>query len=158
MTDFQEKQIRELRVRGIGYRAIASTVGLSRDIVRNYCKKHGMDGFAEELTVNLKEQMQQGIACIACGREIHQPTTGRPRKFCSEECRRQWWKVHQSQLKRRPTAYYRKVCPYCGKEFLAYGNKNRKYCSHECYVHDRFFWEKEGREPYVGPARMEEIV
>ena len=61
MTDFQEKQIRELRVRGIGYRAIASTVGLSRDIVRNYCKKHGMDGFAEELTVNLKEQMQQGI-------------------------------------------------------------------------------------------------
>ena len=46
MTDFQEKQIRELRVRGIGYRAIASTVGLSRDIVRNYCKKHGMDGFA----------------------------------------------------------------------------------------------------------------
>jgi hypothetical protein len=34
----------------------------------------------------------------------------------------------------------------------------KTYEYHECYVHDRFFWEKEGREPYVGPARMEEIA
>ena len=35
MTEFQEKQIRDLRLQGTGYRAIASVVGLSRDIVRN---------------------------------------------------------------------------------------------------------------------------
>ena len=46
MTEFQEKQIRDLRLQGTGYRAIASVVGLSRDIVRNYCKSHGLDGYA----------------------------------------------------------------------------------------------------------------
>ena len=46
MTDFQAKQIRELRLRGAGYKSIASAVGLSRDTVRNYCKSHGLDGYA----------------------------------------------------------------------------------------------------------------
>lgn len=46
MTEFQEKQIRDLRLQGTGYRAIASVVDLSRDIVRNYCKSHGLDGYA----------------------------------------------------------------------------------------------------------------
>ena len=46
MIEFQEKQIRDLRLQGTGYRAIASVVGLSRDIVRNYCKSHGLDGYA----------------------------------------------------------------------------------------------------------------
>ena len=37
MTEGQAKQIREMREQGIGYRSIALTVGLSRDIVRNFC-------------------------------------------------------------------------------------------------------------------------
>ena len=81
MTEFQAKQIRDLRLRGTGYRAIASVVGLSRDIVRNYCKSHGLDGFATELTLNMKEQMEAGTACQCCGKEIKQPATGRKRKF-----------------------------------------------------------------------------
>ncbi|RXM53885.1 RNA polymerase subunit sigma-70, partial [Clostridium tetani] len=32
---------------------------------------------------------------------------------------------------------------YCGKEFSAYGNKNRKYCSHNCYIRDRFWRDEE---------------
>ena len=43
MTELQAEQIRKMRTQGIGYRAIASVVGLSRDIVRNYCRAHGMD-------------------------------------------------------------------------------------------------------------------
>ena len=42
MTEYQESQIRGLRMRGAGYKAIASATGLSRDIVRNYCKSHGL--------------------------------------------------------------------------------------------------------------------
>lgn len=30
------------------------------------------------------------------------------------------------------------VCPVCKKPFTVYGNANRKYCSHECYIEDRF--------------------
>lgn len=156
MTEFQAKQIRELRLRGTGYRAIASVVGLSRDVVRNYCKSHGLDGYASVLTMNMKEQMQNGQACLACGKTLIQPKTGRKRRFCSDECRRRWWSAHQDELKKKPTAYYEKECAYCHKIFTAYGNKNRKYCSHECYVKDRFYREEEGRKPYVSPVASEE--
>lgn len=156
MTEFQAKQIRDLRLQGTGYRAIASVVGLSRDIVRNYCKSHGLDGYASVLTINMKEQMLKGQACQSCGKEIVQPMTGRKRKFCSDECRRRWWSAHQADLKKKETAFYEKECAYCHKTFVSYGNKNRKYCSHECYVRDRFFWEEEGREPYKSPATSEE--
>ena len=35
-------------------------------------------------------------------------------------------------------ANYEFICPHCKKPFSAYGNKNRKYCSHACYIEDRF--------------------
>lgn len=158
MTDFETKQIRELRMRGVGYRAIASVIGLSRDVIRNYCKTHGIDGYATELTLNIREQMQQGKACLCCGKEIKQSTTGRKRKFCSEKCRREWWSAHPQIAQRNETAFYEKACAYCGKTFTAYGNKNRKYCSHNCYVHDRFWREEEGLDPYVNPTVKEERI
>lgn len=37
------------------------------------------------------------------------------------------------------------------REFFSYGNKGRRYCSHACYIHDRFWREEEGREAYTGP-------
>ena len=33
---------------------------------------------------------------------------------------------------------YTFICPECGKEFTAYGNAKRKYCSHVCYIAARF--------------------
>lgn len=156
MTEFQAKQIRDLRLHGGGYRAIASVVGLSRDIVRNYCKSHGLDGLASVLTINMKEQMALGTVCLCCGKPIQQSATGRKRKFCSDKCRRDWWSAHQSDIQRKPSAYYELTCANCGKTFLSYGNRNRKYCSHECYVRDRFWREEDGREPYVGPAQLKE--
>ena len=94
MTQDQADMIRELRIKGEGYRSIASQVGLSRDIVRNYCKGHGLDGYANVLAMNIREQIQLGRACLWCGKELEQPYTGRRRKFCSEKCRREWWKAH----------------------------------------------------------------
>ena len=77
MTELQAEQIRKMRTQGVGYRAIASVVGLSRDIVRNYCRSHGMDGYASALTKNIQEQMMLGKACLYCGAELIQPSTGR---------------------------------------------------------------------------------
>lgn len=60
MTDAQAEQIRTLRMQGKGYKAVASAVGLSRDIVRNYCKAHGMEGYGEAAALNLRLQRDAG--------------------------------------------------------------------------------------------------
>ena len=88
MTEQQAKQIREMREQGIGYRSIALTVGLSRDIVRNFCKSRGLSGYGSALTKNIQEQVMLGKACLYCGKEMKQLDTGRPKKFCSDKCRR----------------------------------------------------------------------
>lgn len=56
MTEAQEAQIKALRTQGEGYKAISSALGLSRDIVRNYCKAHGMEGYGEAAVLNLQMQ------------------------------------------------------------------------------------------------------
>ena len=70
MTDQQEKQIRNMREQGIGYRSIGVMTGLSRDIVRNFCKSHGLAGYGSALTKNIQEQVMLGKACLYCGKEI----------------------------------------------------------------------------------------
>ncbi len=149
----QAKQIREFRLKGIGYKAIASLVGLSRDVVRNYCKNHALSGYAVEVTMNIQEQIQQGLVCRCCGKVIQQPATGRKKKFCSETCRREWWGAHPQQ---KETVFNEKPCVYCGQPFTIYSSKTRRYCSHDCYVHDRFYRNEEYREPYVSQIHRKE--
>lgn len=55
MTGEQAERIKALRIEGNGYKAIASALGLSRDIVRNYCKANGLDGYGEFAAVNLRD-------------------------------------------------------------------------------------------------------
>jgi len=74
--------------------------------------------------------------CLNCGKPVMQTPGRKEKKFCCDHCRNVWWNSHLSLVKRR--AMYEFVCPGCGKTFYAYGNRNRKYCSHECYVQDRF--------------------
>ena len=78
-------------------------------------------------------------------KEMKQPDTGRPKKFCSDKCRREWWKGHPERINRKESAMYPAVCVRCGKEFLSYGNRKRKYCSHDCYIKARF-WEVEDED------------
>ncbi len=141
MTDAQAAQVKELRLKGMGYRAIADALGLSRDIVRNHCKAKGMGGYADAATRNLQEREGRSGICPCCGKEIAQQGNGRPRKFCSERCRRQWWKAHPEEGSQK--AMYTQVCARCGKEFTAYGNSHRKYCSHDCYIKARFWRDGE---------------
>lgn len=58
MTDEQTAQIEVLRMQGKGYKSIASAVGLTRDIVRNYCKANGMDGYGETAVLNMQKRLE----------------------------------------------------------------------------------------------------
>lgn len=111
MTEQQAKQIREMREQGIGYRSIALTVGLSRDIVRNFCKSRGLSGYGSALTKNIQEQVMLGKACLYCGKEMKQPDTGRPKKFCSDKCRRDGGKdTRNESTEKRVPCTLRCVC------------------------------------------------
>ena len=104
-----------------------------------------------QTAINTAEQIQPGNTCPYCSQTIRQPATGRKRKFCSDTCRRAWWAVHPMDAQK--SAFYDRTCVYCGQTFTTYGNKTRRYCSHNCYVHDRFYRDEEFREPYVSPAK-----
>ena len=70
LTPAQERTIREARARGAGYRAIAAAVGLERDTVRYFCKRHGLDG---EQRAAGNDAQENTPCCPACGQPIAQP-------------------------------------------------------------------------------------
>lgn len=146
VTAYQERRIRELRYRGVGYRSIAAELGISRDTVRNYCVSHELRGLATELSNTDKREV-----CPCCGGKIIQPRRGRRRRFCSDTCCRKWWAAHPEAIRQSPEAQRHLKCVYCGKEFIVYGSATRRYCSHNCYIRDRFWRAEEGREAYLPP-------
>lgn len=64
MTKEQAERIRGFRMQGKGYKAVSSAVGLSRDIVRNYCKVNGMEGYGEAVRLNLQKEMAEKGAAM----------------------------------------------------------------------------------------------
>ncbi len=142
MTEEQGIQIIKLRQQGLGYKQIAAMVNVSRDSVRSYCKHRGLGGYQSAVKVNMKERLERGEACNFCGGLIKKAATGRPKRFCCDECRMKYWKGHRSEVKKSPSAIYIRVCPYCKETFEAYGNKTRKFCCHDHYIKYRFYQKK----------------
>lgn len=94
MTDKEKEIVESLRKFGVGYRSIATALGLCRDIVRNYCKAKGLDGYGNTI---YKGQTEEGIfqedkrsKCKNCGKPIEQPKIGRKRLYCSTFCKKEW--------------------------------------------------------------------
>lgn len=137
MTNEQRKQIYLLRKSGLGYQAIGKAIGLSRDSVRSFCRSHGMSGVTG-ISEDIRRRIKSGELCMYCAGKIKKAETGRPAKFCCDECRRAYWKIHRNEGKHSMKATYTMECKYCHQIFESYGNKHRKYCCHEHYIYDRF--------------------
>ncbi len=134
MTKETREKILSLREGGMGYQTIAREVGESRDAVRYICKSRGMGG------VGTEQRVAEGKACANCGCGIKQPAgRGRHKRFCCEACRRKWWGKHPDEGRKLAKAFYQATCSHCGKEFVAYGNNHRTYCSRDCYIQARFW-------------------
>ena len=125
MTNQQKEQIRTMRLQGAGYIKIGKALGISDNTVRSFCRRNG-----------LGENAKNTLSCKQCGKLIKIIPKQKPKKFCSDSCRNAWWKDHQECITRK--AVYEYTCSCCGKPFTAYGNNHRKYCSHSCYIADRF--------------------
>ncbi|SHJ77638.1 hypothetical protein [Paramaledivibacter caminithermalis] len=152
LTKEQKEEILKLRKKGYGYKSIASILKVKRDDVRDLCKKYGLTGYlgyGESLKNDVPKKKEIQKQCLYCGEEINtKMRRGRKSKFCSDKCRRTWWNENQDKKDRRDTAWYSFVCKYCGKDFKAYGNKNRKFCSRKCARDYRYgsYREKTGYE------------
>ena len=139
MTEYEKKKIYELRLKGCGYKAIATELVLSRDGVRSFCKRHGLYGNGNVVALNVNEQKFNNLICTNCNKPITQKDKGVTRKFCSDVCRREWWKANPDKGIKKETAIYKFTCKHCGIVFESYGNKKRKFCSCDCYTKHSYY-------------------
>lgn len=129
MTNEQKEKIIRFRRQGLGYADIGRELDISKDTVKSFCRRNG-------LMVSGSKPVDDTARCRECGNPLVQQKKTKRRIFCCKACREKWWTEHADRIDRK--AVYTFTCAGCGKLFTAYGNKNRKYCSHNCYVADRF--------------------
>ena len=129
MTEEQKQQIISLREQGLGYMKVAQQTGISLNTVKSFCRRNIV------VLSKPKAFATKGI-CEQCGKPVTQIEGRKLKRFCSDKCRNKWWRSNPDKVNR--IAMYKYQCPNCGKEFEVYGNKNRKYCCHECYLEHRF--------------------
>ena len=130
MTEQNKAGISRLRLAGHSYTQIAEIMHLSRNTVKSVCQRYG---FQPEVTLEIEKE--SGV-CQNCGMRIIQPQGRKHRSFCSDACRRAWWKAHRDSGKKKTATQVR--CVFCGRMFEDYARNHRKYCCHACYVQDRF--------------------
>lgn len=118
MTEKQQEEIQTMRQAGLGYKKIAAAMSLSANTIKSYCIRN-----------KLKAGNGQ-MVCWECGQPITQPAGQKGKKFCSDTCRIKWWNHHTYMMKANA------VCAHCGKAY--HGRAGRKYCSHSCYIVERF--------------------
>lgn len=129
MTNDQKEKIIRFRRRGYGYADIGRKLDISKDTVKSFCRRNG-------LLVSTNQPTEDWDICRECGKPLIQQEKRKKQIFCCKSCREKWWKENADKVNQK--AIYTFVCARCGKPFTAYGNKNRKYCSHNCYIADRF--------------------
>ena len=131
MTDKEKQQIKEYRDQELSYSEISRMLGISVNSVKTYCKRHALGG-----TKAFDGKGSTEFCCEQCGIPVKQNPGRKKKRFCSDGCRMKWWNSHMDKVKRK--AIYEFTCLHCGKTFTAYGNSGRKYCSHDCYIEERF--------------------
>ena len=121
MTLQDKSEINRMRLEGYSASVIATVLGLSASTVRSHIRRH--------------PDIENTRLCKNCSKPVPQNPKGKEKKFCCDSCRLSWWNAHKDQVSRK--AYYTLTCENCKKEFTSYGNKNRKYCSRDCYTQAR---------------------
>lgn len=127
MTNETKLKIDELRSKGLGYSKIANLLGITKNSVASYCKR------SVGISISSDKKI---IRCLNCGKPIIINSNSKPRKFCSDKCRRLYWKNHESEINKK--TFHEFICPICGKCVKLYGKPHQKYCSSTCYFKARY--------------------
>lgn len=136
MKESDKKKIEELWLQGYGSTKIANKLGINVNTVKSFCRRHGLSGDRQREKFNSLDTGVKEPRCKCCGSFLVQRNDAKKIIFCSDNCRMKWWNSHQELVDRQ--AEYVFVCRNCGRLFTAYGNKERKYCYHSCYIEHRY--------------------
>ena len=131
MTVDERKMLATYRQQGYGYKKIAQIMGLSVNTVKTYCKRNALGGKVDSQNPGTMEKV-----CQYCGAPLAQTPGRKPRVFCSDGCRTKWWNAHPELVNHRDG--HQVVCGHCGQVFSVSKKSARKYCSHNCYIAERF--------------------
>lgn len=129
MNALQEKEIARLRENCVGYVTIAKKLGISRDEVRNYCRKTGLGGRksftdvekqSEENVAKRIEESKNNVAYVGG----YEKNTGKVVVRC-KDCGHEWIVCYTQVV------YKKCVCAECKKKEKArreIKTKEEKYC------------------------------
>lgn len=124
LSQHQKDSIMAFRYEGCSYQTIADTLNLSANTVKSFCRRNTLKTTQDDAaTENI---------CKNCGTPLVQTAGAKPKIFCSDNCRYAWWNRQRS---RRP---YQLTCCHCGRMFISFGNRKRKFCGRECYNLSRY--------------------
>jgi len=126
MNQLQKDAIQKLRTDGFSYYQIASSLGISENTVKSYCRRNNLGGKAIAGKVDVRDDY-----CLQCGTTLKQNPGKKIKKFCSDNCRMAWWKDHPEVMRHRSIRQF--TCKTCGQSFEGFGKRERKFCSRACY-------------------------
>ena len=135
MTSEQEKQyIVAQRAMGKSFAQIGRELGRGESSIRyvfNHCmsKEPKPDETTPRMVMGTK--IPGAAICNFCGKVFTKSTLGGKRSLCSDHCRNDW-----CNEQKRHTPYSR-VCEQCGREFTAFGNPHKRFCSRKCFANSQ---------------------
>lgn len=96
MKSEEIEKLKMYRRQGYSYEKICKHINVSKSTVAAYCRRHDIRPITHAKESRVVEQrIDKNVLCKYCGSELIQSRKGNPKKFCSEACRRSWWKEHE---------------------------------------------------------------
>lgn len=111
-----ENEIIRLRRNGETLQNIATSLGVSLGSVKSFVARNEIRPYTEGY-------------CKQCGEKLTYIEHKKKKVFCSDKCRMKWWSRNGD---------FTFSCNYCNVTFTRTRNTKPRYCSHACYIADRF--------------------
>lgn len=122
MNSALKAKVLDMRNDGLSYAKISESMGLSINTIKSFLRRN-------------ETKCKDTVLCKNCRKPLEKLSRNGMKKFCCDSCRFEWWRKNAESNRKCIRIL---VCKACGKKFKSYDNKDRKYCSHECYIKYRF--------------------
>lgn len=132
VNEQQKQQIIKMRSGGHSYKTISDRLEISINTVKSFCRRNQVVAGERKEDFSFSSSKPKKSSCEMCGANVGQISGRKKKRFCSDDCRFAWW----SEKRKKQEVGLKKLCAFCRAEFL--GSNERKYCSHGCYIKDRF--------------------